>query len=271
MTTYSEVIESLKEEERITELYRFQGPNNFDYFNIKTNHFDNSSNHYVYFSRTKNHHYYFSVKRIRQLINTTVLKDTPYIVSNRQLKDDKAFHKISNLIINSDSLKNLNSITLICDSTYYELLKSNSVSSSLKKLPNLIEKVDSKIYGGGYGVSCAWLNLLDDLTFFSAYTRITNKDVLDIIKNMKKGRKITTPYLVSSILENKKKTYRISDNLHNTFHKYNIMNDLEEIYEQKLYLDSSSPTKTINKILTSYQKNRDKILIKLDNSYHKYY
>ena len=30
MTTYSEVIESLKEEERITEFYRFQGPNNFD-------------------------------------------------------------------------------------------------------------------------------------------------------------------------------------------------------------------------------------------------
>ena len=106
MTTYSEIIDLLKEEEVVNEFYRFQGANSFEYYNIKSNHFDNSGNHYVYFSRTKNHHYYFSVRRIRQLINTTVLKNTPYIISNKQLKDDRTFHQISNLIINSDSLKN---------------------------------------------------------------------------------------------------------------------------------------------------------------------
>ena len=275
MTTYSEIIDLLKEEEVVNEFYRFQGANSFEYYNIKSNHFDNSGNHYIYFSRTKNHHYYFSVRRIRQLINTTVLKNTPYIISNKQLKDDRTFHQISNLIINSDSLKKLNSITLICDSTYYELLKDNSIYNTVKETPNLIERVDRKIYGGGYGVSNVWLNLLDDLTLFSTYTRITNKDVLDIVKNMRNDRKITTPYLISSILESKKKTYKISDNLYNAFHKYTIMNDLEEIYEQKLYLEnsafSSSSTETINRVLTSYQKNRDKILLKLDKNYRKYY
>lgn len=92
---------------------------------------------------------------------------------------------------------------------------------------------------------------------------------------MRNDRKITTPYLISSILESKKKTYKISDNLYNAFHKYTIMNDLEEIYEQKLYLEnsafSSSSTETINRVLTSYQKNRDKILLKLDKNYRKYY
>lgn len=231
MTTYSEIIDLLKEEEVVNEFYWFQGANSFEYYNIK-------SNHYVYFSRTKNHHYYFSVRRIRQLINTTVLKNTPYIISNKQLKDD-------------------------------------SIYNTVKETPNLIERVDRKIYGGGYGVSNVWLNLLDDLTLFSTYTRITNKDVLDIVKNMRNDRKITTPYLISSILESKKKTYKISDNLYNAFHKYTIMNDLEEIYEQKLYLEnsafSSSSTETINRVLTSYQKNRDKILLKLDKNYRKYY
>ena len=49
MTTYSEIIDLLKEEEVVNEFYRFQVANSFEYYNIKSNHFDNSGNHYVYY------------------------------------------------------------------------------------------------------------------------------------------------------------------------------------------------------------------------------
>ena len=143
-----------------------------------------------------------------------------------------------------------------------------------KQSPYLIERVDRKLYGGGYGVSNAWLDLLNDLTLFSSCIRITSIDILNILKNMRREKKLASPYLISNILDTKERTYRMSDNLYNDFHKYNIMNDLETIYEQKMYFEDSSfgrnPSTNIRDILTSYQKTREKILRLADNSYHKY-
>ena len=141
MTAYEEIINNLKDIKTVVEFYRFQGANSFEYYNIKSNHFDNDSNHYVYFSITENHHYYFTVRRIRQLINTLILRNSPYNISNKCLKDDRAFHYIENLVINSDSLRKLNSIALVCDSIYYELLKENSIYNIKKRTPNLIERL----------------------------------------------------------------------------------------------------------------------------------
>ena len=142
-------------------------------------------------------------------------------------------------------------------------------------IPFLIERVDRKIYGGGYGVSSAWLDLLNDLTLFSSYVRITSIDILNILKNMRREKKLASPYLISDILDAKERVYRLSDNLYNDFHKYNIMNDLETIYEHKLYFENSSfatnPSKNIKDILVNYQKNREKVLRLVDTSYKKYY
>ena len=274
MTTYKKTIDTLINEEVATEFYRFQGSNSFEYFNIKSNKFDNS-NHYIYFSGTKNHHYYFTIRRIRQLLNKVVLNNSPYSISNRELENEETFKKITNIILNQENLKSLKSISLIIDNTYYQLLKENSVYNMEKKeSPYLIERVDRKMYEGGYGVSNAWLDLLNDLTFFSSYIRITSIDILNILKNMRRAKKLASPYLISNILDSKERIYRISDNLYNDFHKYNIMNDLEVIYEQKLYFEGSSfensPSKNIRDILISYQNNREKVLRLVENSYHKY-
>ena len=53
MTTYKKIIDTLIKEEIATEFYRFQGSNSFEYFNIKSNKFDDSK-HYIYFSGTRN-------------------------------------------------------------------------------------------------------------------------------------------------------------------------------------------------------------------------
>lgn len=274
MSTYNRIIDDLIKEEKATEFYRFQGSNSFEYFNIKSNKFDDS-NHYIYFSRTKNHHYYFAIRRIRQLLNKVVLNNTPYNISNKELENEESFKKITNIVLNKENLKSLKSISLIIDNTYCQLLKANSVYNMLKKnSPYLIERVDRKIYGGGYGISNAWLDLLNDLTLFSSYIRITSIDILNILKNMRREKKLASPYLISNILDAKERNYRISDNLYNDFHKYNIMNDLEIIYEYKLYFENSSfasnPSKNIKDILTNYQKNREKVLRLIEISHQKY-
>ena len=46
MTTYKRIIDTLIKEEKTNEFYRFQGSNSFEYFNIKSNRFDNSK-HYI--------------------------------------------------------------------------------------------------------------------------------------------------------------------------------------------------------------------------------
>ena len=271
MTTYKRIIDTLIEEENANLFYRFQGSNSFECFNIKSNKFEDSGKHYVYFSRTKNHHYYFTVRRIRQLLNKEVLSGTSYSISNKELEDKERFKSITNIILNHENLK---SISLVCDNTYYQLLKENSISNLTKSAPYLIERVDRKIYGGGYGVASAWLQLLNDLTLFSSHIRITSIDILNVLKNMRKEKKLTTPYLINSILDEKERVYRISDNLYNDFHKYNIMNDLELIYENKLFLENSSfsnnSSKNIKDILASYQRNREKVLKLVDTSYKKY-
>lgn len=188
MTTYKRIIDTLIKEEKANEFYRFQGSSSFEYFNIKSNRFDDSK-HYIYFSRTKNHHYYFTIRRIRQLLNKVVLNNTLYNISNKELENEESFKNITNIVLNQENLKGLKSISLVCDNTYYQLLKENSIYNMTKKdSPYLIERVDRKIYGGGYGVSSAWLDLLNDLTLFSSYVRITSIDILNILKNMRREK-----------------------------------------------------------------------------------
>ncbi len=276
MTTYNEIVNILQKEKLINSFYRFQGSSSFEYYNIKKNCFDDIGSHYVYFSTTLLHHYYFSVKRIRQLINTTILNKTDYMISNKQLNIKDNFSKISNLVINSSNLKGLNSIELVVDSSYYKLLTENSVynMNKDKEQKNLIERVDRRKYKGGYGVIDTWLDLLDDLTLFSVCNRITRDDVLKLLENMKMSKKLNSPYLIRNILDNKLKLYHISDNIYNDFHKYKIMNDLEILYDRKLYLENSSfannPRKTIKDVLVNYQEKREKVLRLVLENYHKY-
>lgn len=266
--TDNEIIQRLLEEKTAYEFYRFQGHSSFEYYNIRTNRFEDKENHYVYFSKTLNHHYYFTVKRIRQLINTTILKDTKYQVSKKQLNNSKDFSNIKKIEVNSGQIKDLNSIALVCDHIYYDLLGDNSVNNMEKTYQRGVERVDRRVYGGGYGVTEAWLDLLSDLTYYSSYTRINARDILKLLEEMKKENRQTNPKLIKEILEKKLRTYTLSETLYYDFHKYKIMEDLDRIEEEKLFLPGSefskNPEKIKKKVLSKYQKTKDMILSNYD-------
>lgn len=271
MTTYNEITQNLLED-GAKELYRFQGHNSFECYDIRNNRFNNTNSHYVYVSSSKPHHYYFTIKRLRQLINAIVLNDTHYKITRKWLDNPQSFHIIQNMVFNSDKVKNLNSISLVCDQVYYALIKENCINTRNKTQDSGIERVDRRVFGGGYGITGPWLDLFNDLTYFSSHTRITTFDVLELLDQLKHKGVQTNPLLIKDILERKTKNYIISENLYNDFHKYKIMNDLERICQEGLYVNESTfmtqPAKTIKKVLVTYQKNRHQVLTSLDKKYH---
>ena len=273
VTTYEKIASSFVHDGE-KEFYRFQGHNSFDYFNIKTNKFDSWSSHYVYFSGSVNHHYYFMLKRLKQLLNMVVLDDTSYMVSGKSLQDINTYKKIRSIVADSCDLKNLNSISLVCDREFFRLISENSVRNSEKVKRGMVEKVDRRVYGGGYGVTDAWLDLFNDLAYFSSYSRITNNDILFLLREMRGSGKFSNPETIKSVLADKLKTFKIFEHLYDDFHKYDIMDDLERIIDGEFYLQTSglanNPSETIKTVLSSYQSKREKVLRLVDKHYRSY-
>lgn len=178
MILYNDAILELKHV-NCNQLYRFQGGNSFAFFDIKNNKFDfDRMDKYFYFSNSFSHHKYFSAKRLRQFINNIILADSSYSLCYRQLQDTRSYSHIRNLIINSDKVNGLYGIKLICDSIYYDLIRENCCYSNRKISSSAVERVDQRTYGGGYGVIGDWFSLLDILTIFSCYHRITRENIL---------------------------------------------------------------------------------------------
>lgn len=272
MSIYNNVVQELNVGHYTKELYRFQGANSFECFDVKNNCFvDDNKDFYVYFSTSVHHHKYFTTRRLRQFINKVVLSDTEYSLCRNQLRDSKAYSNIRNLVLNSPKIYGLNSIRLIYDKSYYELLLSNCSFNKNKPAKKVVERVDHRIYNGGYGITGEWLSLLEHMTIFSCTQRITRENILTLVQNMKFNNSVNAFTNANFLLQNG--YYQINKNIYNDFTKYDIMNDLEQIVEKGLCLETSelykNPTATIKKTVLDYQNTRQKTLRLLSEGYRK--
>lgn len=272
MTLYNEAVLQLKHI-NCNQLYRFQGGNSFTFFDIKNNKFDfNSMDKYFYFSTSFSHHKYFSAKRLRQFINDIILSDSSYFLCNTQLQDIKSYNYIRNLVINSDKISGLYGIKLICDATYYDLIEENCCYSNRKISSSAVERVDQRTYGGGYGVTEDWFSLLNVLTIFSCYHRITRENILEFLANMRNNLDISSKDNANFLHYNG--CYRVNSRVYDDYAKYDIMNCLESIIDTKSCLPTSrlciNPKETIREVIGEYQKTREKVLKLLDDKYSKH-
>lgn len=275
MALYQEVIEELKKENQVTELYRFQGAKSFEYFDIRKASFDEKCiDHYAYFSSSVDHHKYFSIRRIRQLLNRIVLKDTPYQISSKDIRDSDTYPKIKNLVLNNEKLQDLYSIRLIVNNYYRELLKENCMRPEEKQIgKKSIERVDRRVYGGGYGIATEWKELLGYLTYFNASQKINRYDIINILEKMRQTGKINQKGNISFLLEQiDNYQFKLNPDLESDFTKYKIMNILEVIMEKELYIKNSTlgkyPSKTIKKVVNEYERGKRKVLEKMkDKTY----
>jgi len=259
MALYNSVVEKLKEEDYSKELYRFQGSNSYNC--IKPNTIDN--NGYLYFSNSLDHHKYFSLKRIKQLLNKE-LQELDLSLSLQYLHNPETYSYIKRLVINSENIKDLYSYRLVYDKNYLSLIKDNYFYQDNKPSNSTIERVDRRVYGGGYGVKDEWKDLLSYLTLFISKQEITREDVLLILSNMKKTNKINYKNNLDHIIDSELSNITLSEYLKSDFTKYDIMNTLELIIEKGLYNPNSElgkePTKTIKEVVNHYQKTKEKTL-----------
>jgi len=245
-------------------LYRFQGGNSYPSFNIqgdtcKIGHI----NHYTYFSKTMEHHKYFVSKRLKQLINKIVFDEKGLVISNRSLSDNDFYKKVIKDIACSEKISDLQSLRFLIDSNFIELIEQNyEYNSDKTKGSKIIERVDRRISGGGYGIGNEWLSLFNSLTILYLKQDITRDNLISMLKAVKSGYKSK----IESVEFLMEPTHQIivNNDIYSDFTKFKIKQDLEEILDKGLYKEDSElgkkPTAMIKKITSDYSKLRDKSL-----------
>ncbi len=271
MSIYKETIELLKLSGTASELYRFQGAKSYGHFNIRTSKFNTDErDSYVYFSSGMDHHKYFTMKRIRQMINKMILDGTPYEISSRDLRDFEDYKRIRDIVINSDKLEDLYSVKLITDHNFTGLIKDNAFFQQDKATGKPIEKVDRRVYGGGYGVATDWKDLLSALTLFNGYQKIDRNAIIELLAYMRRTGKVNQKENMNFLLMNSANyNYELNPSVESTFTKYKIMEALEKILEEGTYNPEGElgkhPTETIKRVVEDYEANKSKVLRILDN------
>ena len=267
MSLYKEIVSELNNDNLIEYLYRFQGGNSYPYLNKNGRIKEEDKSKYIYFSRTLDHHLYFSLKRIKQFLNGEVF-DENYALTLKNLSNTNKFLQMKKMISYYVDIEDFKSIKLIVNSIYLDILKDNYYYQEKKELP-YIEKVDRKVFGGGYGISEEWIRLLNYLTYFTLYREIDRYDLIDIISVMRKTGKISKIDNLKFIIESSKYCYTLNNEIFNDFLKFDIVEVLESIIDKKIYNPNSelskNPTKTIKEVVNSYQKGREKTLKLLKN------
>lgn len=244
--------------------YRFQGGNSYPFFNIKGDKCKvSNSNHYTYFSKSINHHKYFISKRLVQLVGNIVLEDTSIPFSKKRLYSHDEYKKIQRCVSESEKLEDLESLRFIVADSFGELLESNfQFNDGKEKGSRIIERVDRKIYGGGYGVSDEWLKLFNLLTIIYGRQTITKNDILTMLKNLRMGNKTRVESI--SFLNSTDVQYTINSDIYSDFIKYEIIGQLEEILDKGLYNKDSdfgkNPKAKIKEITGRYMTLRDNVL-----------
>lgn len=262
MALYREISHELLDSELAREIYRFQGAKTQSRLNVR----DNTDGKYIYFSNSLEHHMHFTLKRIKQLLNTELLKEEGISFNAANLKDTDTSRRIKHLIISLDNLDDLCSHRLVCSKSFDGLIKDNFVFNNRKKgQTRYIERVDRRVSGGGYGICDEWKELLCYLTFFNASTRISRKDLIKLITVMRTTGRISRRENMRFLLgDSSKYNYDINPNILSDFNKYNIINMLETILEKGVALPTSElstdPKGTIKSVVEDYERGREKTL-----------
>ncbi len=269
MALYNEVAREIERENYAKTLYRFQGGNSFSCFSNDGDLINETNGGYIYFSTSLDHHKYFTMKRMKQILNRQVLQETSYRIRNYDLRNIDSFNKIRELVINSETLCQLESFKLVYDASFLSLIKDNCCYQKDKPNSSMIERVDRRVYGGGYGITDEWTDLLRYLTFFVSSLKISKTDIVEVLNHIRKNGKTNQKENLSFLLGDATRyNFRLSEGIMNDFTKYDIMNALEMIVQKQLCLPTSDlakqPTKTIKEVVDNYQKCKRKIISAID-------
>ena len=268
MALYKDICLDLLQDGTCKEVYRFQGARTHSIldFNGKQN------DGYIYYSNSLDHHKYFTLKRLKQTLNDALKKETGESLSSMSIQNLEVYRALYDLIKHTNYFNQMHSFKIACSRDFDTLAKENYILHEAKDHPGrYIERVDRRVFGGGYGLADEWKKLFVYLTYFSADKRISRDDLIKLIQNMKISGKINKRENISFMFDNNY-SYQINSNIFSDFNKYQIINLLESILEKDLVSSTSSlykePSKTIKEVVTNYEKGREKVLTALDRRHY---
>ena len=272
MSLYRDTSIELGKEIQTKEFYRFEGAKTCS----KLNSSNQNDSGYIYISKSQDHHMYFTMRRLKQALNALYIEETGESLTNGSIRSNETYPVIRDLVLYGSSISPLYSYRLITPSSFERLIKENCIRNDQPKNgKKYVERVDKRVYGGGYGLADEWKNLLLYITFFTAQTRISKNDLYDLIIKMRQTGKLTSKDHLQDIIANHDRyTYEVNPYLESDFNKYNIANALEEIEEKGLVLPTSSlaetPRKVVREVMDEYERGREKTLELIGKRYEKF-
>lgn len=274
MSVYRDAVSEIQQEKLIGEMYRVESDKSsqnmkIDETGILTY---QNNNIYTYFSLSNKHHQYFLDKRLFSYLSD-ILVNNGLSINKSNILDSKKYGMIKNLIINDDNISLFLCMKLHTSSIIFGLLEENSCRIENKHIyfNRLPEKSDPKRHGGGYGVCGPWLDLILNFTFFSEIHSFNSGDALDFLEQARKNYSI---YGIRRWFELPIYQIKLNQSILSPFHKYEIVNNLEQIVEMKLAKPNSSlmldSVNTIKSIRKEYEQQKEKTLKTLEKNYKKY-
>lgn len=269
MTCY----EKIADEMNLESFYRFQGYLSYNYFDRNKNLIyggESQETKYIYLSKSLRHHQYYMRKRIIQLINREILKESSFQLTPKTLQNLSYYREILQYIKNYQEPLNINSIELNFCPVFLNLIQGNGITNMMQKRNRKIEIVDYKKNGGGYGFCDDWLRLLNHLTIFYRFRKITLEDIVSIVNKYRMiilyGRTFK-----SDLSRQTKSNLKVNPSLFNDFAKYDIIEIMERLCESTLIEPSSpfgkTPTNMIKDTIKEFETSRTLVKNKLEAYY----
>lgn len=269
-TLFEELLENYERENPLKRIYRFQGGNSIEKIKVIDNKLIYDEFSYVYFSRSLKHHKYFVSKRLKQFINDEILKNQELKISKKHLNNSDSFKILEQMVQNSSKILGLQSLEICVHPYFLNIMKRNLLNPHMKNYFNqnrMVEIVDKRKYGGGFGLCEDWLELLGYFTFFVKSREFKSSHLDLFLKNLKRNvnydnscRKIEN----INFLEEMNYSICFNESVFNPFTKYKIMNCMEQIYNKGLYIKDSSfdkePRTLLKEGLDVYEDSRQKCL-----------
>lgn len=272
-----DIVKKYQNEKKLVSLYRLESDKSNHNLTIelpsgRINCRDTSL--YTYFSFSSRHHEYFYKKRIRLYLDQLLKQKAGLVLRKPTILHQESFHQIKEIVEKDESV-HFSSIHLYLAPSFLRFLEDNLIRQTQKqqqkrKLPEL---ADQSKYHGGIGVCGAWLNLLVDMTLFTESRQLNAQDHLQFLETIKKNYVYGKSYLQENhpILEKMNYRIRINPALFSTYHKYEILEEIEYIRKNSLLLETenqSNKGKNWEKILLKeYETTRNQIFSDMEENY----
>lgn len=251
----------------LIDLYRYEGYNTYKNFELAQNKMLDSYEHYIYFSVSQKHHLYYLKRKLIKLLNEKILEQHNLKVSKKNLLNLETFQIICNTI-EQYNLNDENFSIEIRTLPVFKLIAENNTIKNLKKVMfgSLIEKADSTKYGGGYGLKGEYLEIFDILTLFYNYSKITQEDILKFLYYYRQRLSTISSDIdpLYFLINPNRRTIKLNVSLNSNFTKYRLLNALETIVSNNLYLPNSNfaknPNEFIRQVVQEYNMVRENVI-----------